>query len=309
MKKHALALCIFAALCLPGFLYAEVIDRIIAIVNDDIITLKELERYVRVENEGKFVSINEYFRNARIKEKIDTFIDDMLIKQQARKLKIEVPDKEVDIVVENIKRQNLITDNDLREQLKKEKISYKDFFEGIRINMLRSRVLTRVIAPDVSVTDQMLRDYYNSHAEEMRGEEYKLQQIFVSGQRPDAKERIGGAYTQLKEGKPFEVVVMEFSDDGSGPQGGDIGYVKAEDLMPMLRDAVTKLTPGAFTPIIQSPYGFLILKLNQVKKADYLPFEATKDKIHEKIVQIEGEKRYREYLEKLRKSSYIEVKI
>ncbi|MBP6941109.1 MAG: peptidyl-prolyl cis-trans isomerase [Syntrophorhabdaceae bacterium] len=300
---------VILSLMLPAGIQGEVVDRIIAIVNDDIITLKDVERYVHVEKQGKYTSVNEYLRNLELKEKIDIFINDMLIKQQAKKLKIDISDREVEGIVENVKKQNLITETELREQLKKENITYKDFRDGIKMNILRSRVLARVISPEVKITDDDLKEYYDKHLNEFKEEEYRLKQIFVSGQRQDGAQRAMAAYKLLSEGKPFEDVAAEWSDDPSAKTGADIGYVKKEDLMPQLKQSLSQVTPGSYTQVIQTPYGFNILKLVDVKKSGTLPFDAAKDAIRGKVVFDESEKRYKEYINKLRKSSYIEVKI
>jgi peptidyl-prolyl cis-trans isomerase SurA len=287
----------------------EVVDRIIAIVNDDIITLKEVESYVHVEKRNQFTSIDEYLRNLQLKERLDFFISSLLIKQQAKKLKIDVSDKEVESIIENIKKQNLITEIELKEQLKKDKITYDNFAEGIRLNVLRSRVLARVVSPDVRVTDTTLKEYYDKHKDEYRDMEYHLKQIFISGQRGDGSQRAANAYKLLDQGKKFEDVALEFSDDPSGKQGGDIGFVKVEELLPALKESVKLLVPNTYTNAVQTPYGFHILKLIEIKKTDLAPFETLKDKIHEQIVLQESEKRYNEYINKLRQASYIEVKI
>ncbi|OPY81767.1 MAG: Chaperone SurA precursor [Syntrophorhabdus sp. PtaU1.Bin153] len=297
-------------LLMPVIGYGEVIDRIIAIVNDDIITLNELEKHVRVEKSGRFVSVNEYLTNVKLGEKIDLFIDDLLIRQQARKLRIQVSDKEVDAIIENIKKQYLINDAGMREQLKKENVTYEDFVVGLRTNLLRSRVLTRVISPEVIITEKDLRAYYDTHKDEYVDEEYRLQQIFVSGQRPDARVKAEAAYKHLQEGKSFESVVKEFSDDTAGAANdGDIGFVKKSDLIPQLKEGIDPLTPGIYTGVIVTPYGFHILKLLEKKSGETMTFEAAKESIHEKIVKGESEKRYKDYITKLRKVSYIEVKI
>jgi peptidyl-prolyl cis-trans isomerase SurA len=287
----------------------EVVDRIIAIVNDDIITLKEVESYVHVEKRNQFTSIDEYLRNLQLKERLDFFISSLLIKQQAKKLKIDVSDKEVESIIENIKKQNLITEIELKEQLKKDNITYDNFAEGIRLNVLRSRVLARVVSPDVRVTDSTLKEYYDKHKDEYRDMEYHLKQIFISGQRGDGNQRAANAYKLLDQGKKFEDVALEFSDDPSGKQGGDIGFVKVEELLPALKESVKLLVPNTYTNAVQTPYGFHILKLIEIKKTDLAPFETLKDKIHEQIVLQESEKRYNEYINKLRQASYIEVKI
>lgn len=288
---------------------AEVIDRIVAIVNDDIITLKEVENYVHVEKENQFTSVDEYLRNMKLKEKLDFFITSLLIKQQARKLKIEVSEREVDSIIENIKKQNLISDAELREQLKKDNITYSNFAEGIRLNVLRSRVLTRVVSPEMNITETMMKDYYEKHKDSYRSLEYHLKQIFVSGQRPDAQKRAMDAYKQLEQGRTFEETAAEFSDDPSGKQGGDIGFVQAEDLLPALSESVGLLVRNTYTNIVQTPYGFNILKLIDTNKGETIPFETLKDKINEQIILEESNKRYDDYIKKLRQSSYVEVKI
>ncbi len=308
--KTTLCIAFFVlSLVMPALCAGEVMDRIIAIVNDDIITLKEAEKHVRVEKEGRFVSINEYLTNLRLQEKIDLLIDDVLIRQQAKKFKIDVSDKEVEGIIDNIKKQYLIDDTELKEKLKEDNISYEDFVAGLRSNVVKGRLLTRVISPDVNLTEKDLRQYYDKHKDEFVDEEYRLQQIFVSGQR-DGQKRITEAYNLLQEGKSFESVAKDYSDETkSATAGGDIGYVKKVDLIPQLLAAVVFLTPGVYSSIITTPYGFHILKLVEKKKGEMLTFEMARDSIHEKIVQVESEKRYKDYVGKLRKGSYIEVKI
>ena len=301
---------IVLSIAFPVFCAGEVMDRIIAIVNDDIITLKEAEKHVRVEKEGRFVSINEYLTNLRLQEKIDLLIDDVLIRQQAKRLKIDVEEKEVEAIIENIKKQYLIDDAQLKQKLKDDNISYEDFKLGLRSNVLKGRLLNRVISPEVNVTEQDLRQYYDKHKDEFIDEEYRLQQIFVSGQRPDGQKRAAEAYKLLQEGKSFEDVVKDFSDDTkSSAAGGDIGFVKKVDLIPQLREVAGFLAVGVYSSIITTPYGFHILKLVEKKKGETITFEMAKDTINEKVVQEESEKRYKDYIVKLRKGSYIEVKI
>ncbi|MCX5807878.1 MAG: peptidyl-prolyl cis-trans isomerase [Proteobacteria bacterium] len=309
MSRFIAVIFLVFTFCFPAISFCEVVDRIIAIVNDDILTLKEAEKYVQIETQGKYVSVNEYFRNIQLREKISALIDGILIKQQARKLKIDVSDKEVDRVVENIKKQYLINDEQLKSKLKEEGINYKDFYEGIRMNTVRGRVMAQAISPDVIVTDKILKEYYDKHTDEFRDEEYRLQQIFISNRTANAQQKMLTAYNLLKEGTPFEEVAKQFSEDPSASHGGDIGYVKKGELVPGLKEAIGALAPGGYTEILTTPYGFHVLRLAEVKKGNTLPFDDVKGKIHERIVVVESEKRYKEYMEKLKQSAYIEVKI
>lgn len=288
---------------------AEVVDRIVAIVNDEIVTLKDVERFVDVKQKGKFSSVNDYILGIQLRDKLEALVESMLITQQATKMKIEVGDREVEEVVDNIRKQNLISDAQLREQLQSEGINYKDFTEGIKKGLLRNRVLARAVAPDLFLDDSRLRAYYQQHVDEFKENEYRLQHILVSAQRADSSARAQQAFKLLQDGQDFPSVARDFSDDPTAAQGGDIGTVKQQELMPELRDVLALLLPGSFSHPVRSQYGFHLVKLVDVKKTDALPFEVVKDAIKERLVQIESERRYKEYVQRLRSSSYIEVKI
>jgi peptidyl-prolyl cis-trans isomerase SurA len=289
---------------------AEVVDRVIAIVNDEIITMKDLEAFVKIERKAtKFTSIDEYFRNLQMRQRLDTFVEGVLIKQQAKRMGITVSDQEVTGFIEGIKKQNLISDEELKEQLKKDKVTYEQFREGIKMNLLRTRLLMRVVSTEVSITENALKSYYDSHQDYFKEEEFHVQHIFISGQHKDIRERAEKAYKQLTAGTPFEEVARNFSDDPSANQGGDIGFVKRSDLLPTLREALGNLQPGAFSIVVPTPYGLHIMKLIEVKKAGVLPYEEVKKVVGERMMMEESTKRYRDYIDKVKKSSYIEVKI
>lgn len=297
-------------MALTGFgAQAEVVDRVIAIVNDDIVTLKDFEAYVKIEKRTKFTSIDEYFRNLQMKDRLEAYVEGLLIKQQAKKMGIVVSNEEVSGFIDGIKKQNLITDAELREQLKKDNVTYEQFREGVRLNVLRTRLLMRVLSTEIKVTETSLKSYYESHQDLFREEEFHLQQIFISGQHPDIKERAEKAYTQLTTGTPFADVARSLSDDPSARQGGDIGFVKRSDLMPTLREGLTNIPPGSFTQVIPTQYGLHILKLLEVKQAEVLPYEEVKKVVNDRMVMEESNKRYRDYMDKLKRTSYIEIKI
>jgi len=309
MKKLILVFFLSFFPCFLRTTDAEVVDRIAAIVNDEIITTVDLEHYVHVEKYGEFVSVNEYFRNMRFREKIDTLIDNVLIKQQAKKLKIDVSPKEINNMINSIKKQYLISDDELKAQLKMDKISFKDFVEGLKSNAIRSRVLAQVLSADIHLTEKNIRDYYDTHKDDFREETYRLKQIFISGKSSDPQKKALDAKVRLNSGEPFEAVAKLFSEDPSAKEGGDIGQIKGDELIPAIREALRTIKPGSHTDIIETPYGLLILKLEEVIKGDMMPFDSVKERVHETIIRLESERRYQDYIKKLRKASYIEVKI
>ncbi len=309
--KKTILYILITAFTLLGPLAArsEVVDKIVAIVNDDIVTMGEVQKSVHVEKQGMFTSADEYFRDMDLKEKLDTFIEAKLIQQQAKKMKIEISDKEVDSVVESIRKQNLITEKEMKERLQKEGISYTAFIDGIRNNLFRSRVLARAIGTTVIVSEASMKEYYDANPDQFRSEEFHIQQIFVSSRREDAPARAQTAFNQVREGQSFEAVARQYSDDPSGVRGGDIGFVKKEELIPQLLQAISLLLPGTSSHPVVTPYGYHIIKLLETRKSDTLPFDSVKDAIKVRITQQETQKRYKDFITKIRTSSYIEVKI
>ena len=306
MNRILLGIVAASLLACPLPVRCEVLDKIVAIVNDDIVTLREVEKYVAVEKKSRYSSMNEYVRNMALREKLNAFIENLLISQQARKLKVEVGDKEVEATVADIKKQNMITESELREQLKIEKIDYKDFLDGIRMNITRNRVLARAISHDFTIDDNTLKEYYDSHRGEFVQEEYEIQHIFVSVKRADGAERARAALGKLEDGRLFTEVAQEYSDE---PTKGEVSSVKKEDLIPELREALGLLIPETYSHVVQTPYGYHILKLVETKKGEILAFEDVKEKIREAIFRKESEKQYKQYVGKLKAVSYIEVKI
>ena len=288
---------------------SEVTDRIVAVVNDDIVTMREVQRYVTVEKKSPYSSMNEYTRNLQLREKLDVLIDGLLIGQQAKKLKIDATDKEVQDSIDNIKKQNLITDDELRRQLKKDNIDYNEFVKGIKRTIVRNKVIGRAVMQEVNIDEKSLNAYYDAHRGDYIQEEYRLQHIFVSSQRNDAAVRAKQALDALEREKPFEEAAKEFSDDASSVSGGDMGFVRKEELIPELREAVKLLIPGTHSSIVNTSFGYHILKLVETRKSDSASYESLRDGIRSRLFQIESEKRYKSYIAKLRASSYIEVKI
>jgi peptidyl-prolyl cis-trans isomerase SurA len=306
MKRLIFGLCAVILSFVPCAARCEVTNRIVAIVNDDIVTLLDVERYVAVKKKSRYTSMNEYVRNMALREKLDVFIDSLLIKQQAHKLKIEVGDREVDATVEDIRKKNLISESEMKQQLKNENVRYEDFLDGIRTNIARNRVLARDVRQDVNIDDTSLKAYYDAHPDEYTDEEFSLQHIFVSRQRKDGAARAQAALEALEKETSFGDVAREYSDE---PSKGDVVSTNKADLIPELRQALQFLIPGTHSTVIQTPYGYHILKLVDVKKGARLPLEEVKDKIREAIFQQESAKRYKAYMSKLKSTSYIEVKI
>jgi parvulin-like peptidyl-prolyl isomerase len=129
--------------------------------------------------------------------------------------------------------------------------------------------------------------------------------MFFSHTEEGARDLADKALEELRGGAEFDRVATKFS----GNAGADLGFVRVSELVPEIREALRSISEGMFTGVVVGPYGFHIIKLEEIRKGDVLPFESVKEEVRQRLIKAEWERRYKEYMERLKKDSYIEVKI
>jgi parvulin-like peptidyl-prolyl isomerase len=294
---------------------AEVIEEIVAVVNDDIITLTDFKaaeaklRFMlnqRLEGEN----LNREFKRAR-ENLLEQLINEILLLQEAKKKDINV-NEEVKLFIENFKKENNIeTDEQLRREMAREGIDFDAWRKEIEKQFLQQKVIMMEIDYKISLTDTELVNYYKENKEEFtQPAEVKLKGIFLSGENRDEKEleRISQEITEkLKQGIDFSELASQFSEGPEKEKGGDLGFFKKGELNKIFENEVFKLNPGEITPWLKTQQGWYIFKVEEKKEAQLSSFEEVKDKIREKIFLQKKRKKIEEFLTKLKENSYIKI--
>jgi peptidyl-prolyl cis-trans isomerase SurA len=247
------------------------LNRIIAVVNEDAITEKELTEAIktatkRLQSQGVQIPDDPKPLHNQV---LETIITKRIQLQHAKEIGLNINDNEVDETVNRIADENKMTLSEFSSVLEKDGIGMEKFRQEIRDEMIISRLRDRETKAQVNVTDGEVENFLRTQDTSSIGsDEYRLGHILVavtenmnSAQIQQKKERADLAYGKLKEGTDFSKVASEFSDAADAAQGGIVDWRPASQLGPQFAELLGTLQPGDLTQIIQSPAGFHIFKL------------------------------------------------
>ena len=301
----ALTLFVFASWS-PPLTSAHLQDRIVAIVNTELIMLSDVEREFAAEQER----LSRTHRGPDLAQRLKTaeymaltkLIERKLQLQEAKAKKVEVSDVEVKQAIEQMKRQGTPLDP-----------TSPNGIQTVRDQLLLMRVADQHIRGNIMVGDSELKRYYQDHRDRFAlSEEYELSQILI---RPRSSDGLADALTKarramndLKRGEKFEDVAREYSDGDNALQGGRLGVVRQGELIPIIDQAIARLVPGGVSDIIESPEGIQILRMDDRKPKRFRKYEEVRRELQELVYQQKSEDMYQSWLVGLKNKSYIEIK-
>ncbi len=312
----------------PGQSPAKMLDRIVAVVNDDIITLSELEEggkdYLsRVQKAAPADKREEVMQQARARV-LNKMITQQLISQQAVLAKIRLTDEEFkENYDQNLAKMGLSHEAFLLK-LKETGLSEERYKADLRNKLLRDKLILYEVRSKVVVTDEMLEEYYKTeYAEEVtEGGFYLLQMGFtwntaegadqtveqLDAAKDKARKQAEEARQEVVNGGDFSIVARQRSDLPSAKDGGDLGVFQKDELAPYMRDAILALDVGEISPIIETPIGFQFFKLlsrQSGEKVEQAPLETVKNDLRVKLLEKKFQEAYADWVEKIKKGSYI----
>jgi len=298
---------------------AEVVDRIIAYVNDDIITLSELNErtnaFVAARRQNPFLREEEESLEKIRRNMLDALINERLAAQEIARLKITVSEEEIDETVGKIMQENHLTQEGLEAELRKEGKTIKDLREQIKRGMEQTTLVNREVRNKTVITDEMIQAYYEDHIEDFESRQrYRIQDIYLPFTPTDTQEdrsylrNVANHILELlRQGGDFSSLAKRYSQGLGAEAGGDLGFFSKGELEPVLEAAIEALKPGEVSPDIETTRGIHIIKLIEVEKAPAKPLEEVEETIRNILYQREVDFRYREWLSALRERSYIRI--
>ncbi|HET9314973.1 MAG TPA: peptidyl-prolyl cis-trans isomerase, partial [Vicinamibacteria bacterium] len=311
LKRTLLTLSLAAGLA--ALARADLVERVIVRVNGDIVTQSEFEaRQVAAVQQARIGAgeVERYLRetNARI---LQEAIDELLLVQRAGELGYKVPAAYLNEVIEGIKKENNIaSDDDLRDQLRREGMSLDDLRRNIERSVLRRQVLQRELESKMTVPEPEARAEYDAHLSEYTREpSVTLQEIFLKGEGPEAREKAEALAARARAGEDFATLARESSQGATAQHGGDLGTLARGDLSPELQKVAFALAPGAVSDPLAQGGGYRLLKVVEKKDGSVVPFAEAKDEIVRRLSQKRMTSAYDEYVAGLRKTALIDLKV
>ncbi|MDO9515548.1 MAG: peptidylprolyl isomerase [Syntrophales bacterium] len=302
-------------------LYAASEDRIVAVVNDDVITLSELETALkpvmkRIETIPDEEKRKEVTAQARIAV-MNQLIDRMLLDQEAAKLKVVVTDEEVDRTLQDLLKNKGISVEKFRETLAAEGATLDEYKDEIRRSRIKGKVIDKTVKSKVSVGEEEIGEYYAKHRDEYEGKEAnRIQQILLvkpkdadEGVYKTLRAQAEGILEKLKDGESFDLMVDTHSQGPAAGSGGDLGFVEKGMMFPKVDTVAFSLKRGEISDVIESPVGFHIIKIIDRRGAGIKPVEEVRGEIIWKIGNEKVQKKFEEWLKELREKSFVEIRL
>lgn len=285
---------------------AHVEDRIVAIVNSDLIMWSEMKRELAPERERITKTYRGAEREQRLKiaenMALTNMIERKLQLQEAKTRGVAVSDQEIKQTVRQMKQQG-------------EPIDEADPYtaKSVREQLTLLRVVDLAVRSGVMVSDADMKRYFQEHRDRFAlPEEYTLSQILIKPRSrddvADSRAKVTDILAQLKKGDSFEDLALRYSDGVNASRGGRLGLVRQGELVPGLERAIAGLVPGGISDVIETPEGLHLVRLEDKQPKQFRPFEEVKQEIQGLVFQQKSEDLFQDWLADLKNKAFIEIK-
>jgi peptidyl-prolyl cis-trans isomerase SurA len=322
MMKRAVLLVFIFCLFAPFPSAGEVFDRVVGVVDGEVITLSDLDeailqyRKFSILDEGNPLDKKIVLRQTR-KEVLAMLIEERLLQGVANRFDIKVEDEEIDKTIERMKQAGNVSDDQMIKQITVQGFSLEGYRHFLKVQIRKAKIIEIVIKPQVTMAEEKIREYYQSHLDTYLYPEVRVSQILIqvpSKATPidweQAKKKMEGVLQSLREGTAFEEAASLNSDDSASVRsGGDLGFFKKGEMVPELEAVVFAMKKGEVSRIIQSSQGLHILKVTEIREGSIAPFDEIKEQVMGDYYREEVTRLYAKWLEDLKNRSKVEVKL
>ena len=284
----------------------ETIDRIIAIVNDDLVTLSEFNDYMS--------ELPELSKDIDKYQVLNELVDQLLVEQEAKKLGIYVTDDEVKQSIANIKQQLGMSDEKMQEVLNKENLTSEQLNKQWKLQLLSNKVLGVKLKGKIAVTEDEIRDLYKQYYGDIENfEEVKIAQILITYNIDNeiaAAEKAQKVADLARSDSDFKKLVKEYSDDTSSKdKGGILGYFQKGELVEELDEAISNMKVGETSNPVKTSSGFHILKVLDIKSLDESSVDKYREQLKYELYKEKAAKELNKFISDIKENAYIEIKL
>lgn len=312
---------VLLGILLPAAAVSEVVDRIVAVVNDDIITLSELDSSFqpyqkRIDASYKGPDKDKVIADGHNRI-LDRMIDNRLIEQRSKKAGIIIKDDEVMDTIQDLLRRKNIPTEEFTKTLEREGTTLEAYRQDMKEQMTRMRLLRKELKAKTLVSDEEIGEYYVKHRQEYEGKEaVRIKQILIllppnasRTMKIKLKADTEMIRKRLMDGESFDLLAVQFSQGPSAATGGDVGFLDKGTMLPEVDSAAFQLSKDEISEVIVSTVGFHIIKVLDKRGAGIKPIDVVREEIKAKLEEDKMEKKYEEWIAELRKKAHIEIKL
>jgi peptidyl-prolyl cis-trans isomerase SurA len=310
----SLILCLFL---FPLVANAKVFDKVAAKINTEIVTLSLVEDradLLRQKYARSPVGIPE---EELLKEALNMIIDERLMLQEGKKLGFIVDEDSIDAAMKNIAHKNGLQVVQLEQMLEREGRSLSSYRNHIRDQILVSKITRFEISNRVKVSDKEVNQYYRAHQKEFwEDSRVRARHILFIVERSSSEanrkaklKRAKKVLNEIRKGEDFAELAMEYSEDVSASDGGDVGFVVRGKMVREFEEAVFDLKPGQISDIVETEYGYHIIKVEEVVSGNTLTLKNVKERVTRVLSAKKEKQGYEAWMGELKKAAFIEVSL
>lgn len=317
IKNIILTICILCAIAVSAVSsFGEVVDKIVVVVNDEVITQGEIDRML----EPVYQQYRAVYSGDELIEKleeasrkvVDQLIEDRLMLSEAKKQNIEVDDKDIEARIDDIKKR-VGSQEQFERALAEQDLTVKGLRTRYKEQMMTRKLIDQKVGSRVKVTPVEINDYYSKHIDEfVQPEELKVSNILIRPKsEQDSQKALDSAkeiLRRLREGGDFAGLAKEYSEGPYASDGGGMGYVKKGDLLPEIETVIFSMKEGEVSEVVQTSLGYHIFKVEEKRARKVRELSEVRREVEEAVFRDKIKSKLKGWIEGLRKNAYIAFK-
>ena len=303
----------------PHTAAAAVVEQLIAVVNGEPYTLSNLSVYAKTKMGRAFPSGDLNQINASDREVLEQFVTDKMLEVEVREAGISISDDEINRYIEQVKKSNNLTDEDLKIALGRDGMTLANYRASVKAEMEKSEIIDRQVRRKVNITDEDVERYYKLNSKNYRGNERaRIRHILLPLAESAPTEQVQTAmakgkdlYQRITAGEDFAVLAREYSEGAGRNDGGEIGWVNRGTLIPGIEEvAFQKLKVGQVSEPFRTSMGVHIVKLEGREDGGVAPLSAVAPRIKEELLNKALQERFARWLKAdLRRKHKVDIKV
>jgi len=321
MLRQAIRKSLFLSLLIivPHTAAAAVVEQLIAVVNGEPYTLSNLSVYAKTKMGRAFPSGDLNQINASDREVLEQFVTDKLLEVEVREAGISISDDEINRYIEQVKKSNRLTDEDLKIALGRDGMTLAGYRASVKAEMEKSEIIDRQVRRKVNITDEDVERYYKLNSKNYRGNERaRIRHILLPLAESAPTEQVQTAmakgkdlYQRITAGEDFAVLAREYSEGAGRNDGGEIGWVNRGTLIPGIEEvAFQKLKVGQVSEPFRTSMGVHIVKLEGREDGGVVPLSTVAPRIKEELLNKALQERFARWLKAdLRRKHKVDIKV
>lgn len=302
-----LLVCVFICF-FAGVGSAKLVNRIVAVVNGEAITLHDLKN--EVEQGGPDMNqidpddINQ--SEAMRREVLEAMINDKLLKQEAERFEIKVSDEEVEGQMNQIRKENGLSQAEFEQAVKEQGMSMDEYRQALHEEIKKRKLLSNMVHQKVVVADDEIQEFYQQNQEDYGQPQTVRLRLIV---HPD-QTKLQEVRQAIDSGETSFAQAADNVSKGPGAgQGGDLGEMRWKDLRSEWQDVVSSLDPGEVSQVFSLQDNYALLYLEEYTDQNTQVNESLKKDIRDQLYSQKLENRYKDYIEGLREKAVIDVRL